>query len=86
VCDPSSAAYDPIACEDQSGSTGDSGDPCDPNSSAYDLSVCNGSSPDSGGDMSFCDSHPCIDNFDEGTGYIVQCSDGEWSHSGGQPA
>jgi hypothetical protein len=34
---------------------------------------------------SFCSSHDCIDNFDNGTGYIVECVDGEWSHSGGRP-
>jgi hypothetical protein len=34
---------------------------------------------------SFCDAHACIDNFDNGTGYIVRCADGEWSHSGGRP-
>lgn len=33
----------------------------------------------------FCDTHTCIPNFDNGTGYIVQCNDGEWSHSGGRP-
>ena len=32
---------------------------------------------------SFCDTHDCIPSFDEGQGYIVQCQDGEWSHSGG---
>ena len=34
---------------------------------------------------SFCDTHPCIANFDNGNGYIVQCADGMWSHSGGLP-
>ena len=34
---------------------------------------------------SFCSTHDCIDNFDNGTGYIVECADGEWSHSGGRP-
>jgi hypothetical protein len=34
---------------------------------------------------SFCSTHDCIDNFDNGTGYIVQCVDGEWSQSGGRP-
>jgi hypothetical protein len=34
---------------------------------------------------SFCSTHACIDNFDNGTGYVVQCVDGEWSHSGGRP-
>ncbi len=32
---------------------------------------------------SFCSSHECIPNFDNGRGSIVQCADGEWSHSGG---
>jgi hypothetical protein len=32
---------------------------------------------------SFCNSHACIANFDNGNGYIVQCNDGMWSHSGG---
>lgn len=34
-------------------------------------------------DNQFCDTHHCIDNFSNGNGYIVQCVDGEWSHSGG---
>jgi hypothetical protein len=38
-----------------------------------------------GDSVSFCSSHDCIDNFDNGTGYIVECADGEWSHSGGRP-
>jgi hypothetical protein len=33
--------------------------------------------------IDFCSSHACIDNFDNGSGYIVQCNDGMWSHSGG---
>lgn len=40
--------------------------------------------PPSGGG-GFCDTHPCIPNFDNGTGYIVECNDGMWSHSGGRP-
>jgi hypothetical protein len=32
----------------------------------------------------FCDKHTCISSFDNGHGYIVQCADGEWSHSGGE--
>jgi hypothetical protein len=31
----------------------------------------------------FCATHTCIDNFDEGDGYPVQCADGQWSQSGG---
>jgi hypothetical protein len=80
VCDPTSAAYDEVACDDQTGGY-DSGDPCDPNSTAYDEVSCYGGSDD----QSFCDTHQCIDNFDNGTGYIVECNDGEWSHSGGRP-
>jgi len=33
----------------------------------------------------FCTTHRCIPSFNEGTGSIVQCADGEWSHSGGHP-
>jgi hypothetical protein len=33
----------------------------------------------------FCLSRACIDNFYNGVGYIVQCADGMWSHSGGRP-
>lgn len=42
--------------------------------------------PATGGSSSasFCSTHRCIANFDNGTGYIVQCADGEWSHSGGR--
>lgn len=34
-------------------------------------------------DDQFCSTHQCIQNFPNGNGYIVQCVDGEWSHSGG---
>lgn len=34
-------------------------------------------------DVEFCTTHACIPNFPNGNGYIVQCADGEWSHSGG---
>lgn len=37
------------------------------------------------GRSGFCSSHSCIGNFDQGNGYIVQCADGMWSHSGGEP-
>lgn len=33
----------------------------------------------------FCSTHQCIPNFPNGTGSIVQCADGEYSHSGGRP-
>jgi hypothetical protein len=35
-------------------------------------------------DAEFCSTHQCIENFPNGAGYIVQCTDGEWSHSGGR--
>lgn len=38
-----------------------------------------------GAQVGFCETHSCIDNFDNGVGYIVECSDGTWSHSGGRP-
>ena len=31
----------------------------------------------------FCSTHSCIPNFATGQGYIVECADGMWSHSGG---
>lgn len=34
-------------------------------------------------DDEFCSTHECIENFPNGNGTIVQCADGEWSHSGG---
>jgi hypothetical protein len=43
----------------------------------------NGSGAGSSG-HAFCDTHACIPNFSNGSGYIVQCNDGMWSHSGGE--
>jgi hypothetical protein len=34
-------------------------------------------------DSQFCSTHACIPNFPNGSGTIVQCADGDWSHSGG---
>ncbi len=34
-------------------------------------------------DAQFCSAHTCIKNFPNGNGTVVQCADGEWSHSGG---
>jgi hypothetical protein len=39
--------------------------------------------PPASSEADFCSTHACIDSFYEGTGYIVQCNDGMWSHSGG---
>lgn len=41
--------------------------------------------PSAGTPANFCTTHQCIASFDEGHGTIVQCADGEWSHSGGRP-
>ncbi len=41
--------------------------------------------PPAGVGADFCASHPCIANFANGRGTIVQCQDGDWSHSGGLP-
>jgi hypothetical protein len=35
------------------------------------------------GDPQFCSTHQCIANFSNGHGAVVECTDGEWSHSGG---
>jgi hypothetical protein len=56
-----------------------------PQTSTADAQPAPDSAPDSSGSGSFCGTHTCIDNFANGTGYIVQCEDGEWSHSGGRP-
>jgi hypothetical protein len=34
-------------------------------------------------DSEFCSTHQCIPNFPNGSGAVVQCVDGQWSHSGG---
>ena len=34
-------------------------------------------------DAQFCSTHRCIAYFPHGRGFIVQCVDDEWSHSGG---
>jgi len=46
------------------------------------LSGCGDGSASSGG--GFCNSHRCIASFSSGTGSIVRCADGMWSHSGGR--
>jgi hypothetical protein len=43
------------------------------------------STPATGTPANFCTTHQCIASFDEGHGTIVQCADGQWSHSGGRP-
>jgi hypothetical protein len=40
-------------------------------------------SPSHTGDTQFCETHKCIANFPNGNGAVVECNDGEWSHSGG---
>jgi amino acid transporter len=36
--------------------------------------------------VDFCDTHKCVAGFASGTGSVVQCADGQWSHDGGRPA
>ncbi|HEY4278967.1 MAG TPA: hypothetical protein VGM91_12135 [Conexibacter sp.] len=36
-----------------------------------------------GDDAEFCDTHPCIPNYENGRGSTVMCADGEYSRSGG---
>lgn len=43
------------------------------------------STPASGTPADFCTTHRCIASFADGHGTIVQCADGQWSHSGGRP-
>ncbi|MGA8114687.1 MAG: hypothetical protein WCA46_13560, partial [Actinocatenispora sp.] len=35
-------------------------------------------------DAGFCSTFDCIETFEQGTGYVVQCQDGMFSHSGGK--
>jgi hypothetical protein len=35
------------------------------------------------GDQTFCEEHECIGRFEQEPGYVVECSDGTFSHSGG---
>jgi hypothetical protein len=92
------AAFGGAACGEATGSAGYGGSaPAATDNGSYsdsgagaddpstDPSVDTGSADGSGGtsDASFCDTHHCIPNFDNGNGYIVQCRDGMWSHSGG---
>jgi hypothetical protein len=61
-------------------------------STARESGAAGGIPPDEGpgstshaADAEFCTTHTCIPNFPNGSGYVVQCADGEWSHSGGLP-
>jgi hypothetical protein len=56
--------------------------PAEPSPSSAPLAEGPGSSSHSQ-DAAFCASHECIPSFPEGNGTVVQCQDGEWSHSGG---
>lgn len=60
-----------------------------PTSSSQSISAPTMEEPGStshAGDVQFCSTgnHICIPNFSAGAGYVVQCRDGEWSHSGGE--
>jgi hypothetical protein len=80
------AGREPVTDPDACGSGGGGGDsnsdgqPPDYSTPTPDPSLPDTTSPDP---SDFCDTHDCIPNFDNGNGSIVQCEDGEWSHSGG---
>jgi hypothetical protein len=42
------------------------------------------SSLGTGSGSDFCSTHDCIGDWQNPSGYIVQCADGTWSHSGGE--
>lgn len=52
--------------------------PAPPSTSSEDVG-----STSHAGDAQFCSTHTCIPNFPDGNGAVVQCADGEYSHSGG---
>jgi hypothetical protein len=54
-----------------------------PASSPASTRVAEPSTAADGTPAGFCTTHTCIASFAEGRGTIVQCADGEWSHSGG---
>lgn len=60
-----------------------SGSPGTPATTSAPPTVEGPGSTSHGTDAQFCTSHQCIKNFSNGNGYIVQCQDGKWSHSGG---
>jgi hypothetical protein len=68
-----------------SSSTGSNGNATSRAGSSPSRSSGGSSSNSSQSSASFCTTHRCIPSFYEGTGTIVQCADGEWSHSGGRP-
>lgn len=39
---------------------------------------------DTSSSTDFCSTHDCIGDWSDPGGYVVQCSDGTWSHSGGE--
>jgi hypothetical protein len=43
------------------------------------------SSPTTAAASDFCATHRCIASFSSGRGSVVQCADGQYSHSGGLP-
>jgi hypothetical protein len=68
------------ACSDHGGETANTA-----GGSSFSPSPSPASPPAPSGVSDFCSAHTCIPNFYNGDGYIVQCQDGEWSHSGGEP-
>ena len=81
----------PGACSGHGGETGNTpgnpGNTGSTGSTAADTGNTGSGTGNTGntGSVDFCSTHTCIPNFPNGTGYVVQCADGEWSHSGGRP-
>ena len=81
------------ACSDHGGESGTSGaspPPTPPSAQVPSPAPTPSPGPSEGlgsfshsGDAQFCATHACIANFPNGNGTVVQCTDGEWSHSGG---
>jgi hypothetical protein len=63
------------------GSAGSSGESSPPEHSGGEKE--GPGSPSHTEDTQFCSSHTCIANFPNGSGTVVECNDGQWSHSGG---
>lgn len=75
-----------VANGDRTGSAAVAGSTAESSSGGSESSSGQSEGPGSSShaeDSQFCESHHCIANFPDGNGRVVECSDGEWSHSGG---
>jgi hypothetical protein len=70
----------PQPSSSQSNSTPESGSTAGGESSADDEV----GSYSHGSDQAFCEEHECIGEFESDDGYVAECTDGTYSHSGGK--